>query len=349
MREYAEPTPNAHGRGVMPQTDKVDGEFMKPTAAPVSESKRGNTIMKRTIKTMESSRMHPELTCDLCGFSSDQEDHFDICGDKIVCDMCRSRDKYFEEYDESWIGDKAKAGWNKIKQGAKAVGKAIGNTFNGPFRKGDHIVMKGEDGETYKGTIRDFDLGDKTYEVLLGNPVNEGFDSEYDEEDEEWIAGVPDLGDAVYFQGCRIPKQDIYMELYDCGVDCYDDAGFDEYCKSNQEKVYGLLSDMCYAYPVNEGLEEDIQEMPDRADELESEIKSLWDELGHLSDGKYKIIIDLISRYLELERLKPGSLLPLDFKESAENPSKDEPEEEEPSQVSRDLAEYYSGRRYTGD
>lgn len=56
MREYAEPTPNAHGRGDMPQTDKVEGEFMKPTAAPVSESKRGNTIMKRTRKTMESSK-----------------------------------------------------------------------------------------------------------------------------------------------------------------------------------------------------------------------------------------------------------------------------------------------------
>ena len=40
MRKEAEPTPNAHGRGDMPQTDKVNGEFMKPKAAPVSESKK---------------------------------------------------------------------------------------------------------------------------------------------------------------------------------------------------------------------------------------------------------------------------------------------------------------------
>lgn len=38
MRKEAKPTENAHGRGDMPQTDKVNGEFMKPKAAPVSES-----------------------------------------------------------------------------------------------------------------------------------------------------------------------------------------------------------------------------------------------------------------------------------------------------------------------
>lgn len=38
MRDEAQPTPNAHGRGDMPQTDRVDGEYMKPKAAPVSES-----------------------------------------------------------------------------------------------------------------------------------------------------------------------------------------------------------------------------------------------------------------------------------------------------------------------
>ena len=168
-------------------------------------------------------------------------------------------DEDLEEYDESWIGDKAKAGWNKVKAGAEKVGKAIGDAFSGPFRKGDHVVLSGEDGEKFKGTIKSFDLGDKTYEVLLGNAVGESFDSEYDEEDEEWIAGVPDLGDAVYFQGCRIPKQDIYMELYDCGVDCYDDAEFDEYCKSNQKKVYGLLSDMCYAYSVSESFDDGVR------------------------------------------------------------------------------------------
>lgn len=251
----------------------------------VSESgKLFKTNKGQVLKFTESS----EATCDMCGMEG-HEDYFDIVpGYGFICPDCQEQVKKMggargepissktmndELYDEG-VKDAIKSGWNKVKQGAKAVGKAIGDTFKGPFRKGDHIVMKGEDGETFKGTIRDFDLSEQTYKVLLGNPVNEG-------------------------------------------------------------------------------LEEDIQEMPDRVDELESEIESLWEELGHLPDDKYKVIIDLISRYLELERLKPGSLLPLDFKESAENPSKDnkdEPEEEEePSQVSRDLAEYYSGRRYTGD
>ena len=88
------------------------------------------------------------------------------------------------KYDESWIGDKARAGWkkvkdgaseigNKVKSGAKKMAKAVGDVFKGPFRKGDHIVMRGEDGEEFKGTIKSFDLGNKTYEVLLGKPVGE--------------------------------------------------------------------------------------------------------------------------------------------------------------------------------
>ena len=213
--------------------------------------------------------------------------------------MCLSRSKY----DEGWLGDKMKAGWEKVKSGAKKVGKAIGDAFNGPFRKGDQIVMKGEDGEEFKGTVKNWDRSDKTYEVLLGNSVNESFDSE---EDEEWIAGVPDLGDAVYFQGCRIPKQDIYMELYDCGVDCCDDAEFDEYCKANQEKVYGLLSDMCHAYPVNEGLQEDVLDMADREDEL---VWMIQDSFWHLADlGDPDILRELIENCVELEKVKPGKL-----------------------------------------
>ena len=91
--------------------------------------------------------------------------------------------------DESWIGDKMKAGWEKVKTGAKKVGKAIGDAFKGPFRKGDHIVMKGEDGEEFKGTITDYSMGDNTYEVMLGKPVNEDWDGRGLEED---VLDMPD-------------------------------------------------------------------------------------------------------------------------------------------------------------
>jgi hypothetical protein len=39
----------------------------------------------------ESSEIHPKLTCDRCGFTSRQEDYFDIVDDEILCDRCRRR------------------------------------------------------------------------------------------------------------------------------------------------------------------------------------------------------------------------------------------------------------------
>lgn len=149
-----------------------------------------------------------------------------------------NQDDELDEFDESWIGDKVKSGWKKVKDGAKKVSKAIGDAFKGPFRKGDQIVMKGEDGEEFRGTIKSFDLGDKTYEVLLGNAVNE-----------EW---------------------------------------------------------------EGKGLEERVQEMPDRVDELESEIERLWKRLGDIGD-KDEIVLNLISKYVELEKIEPGRV---DFEES---------------------------------
>ncbi len=132
---------------------------------------------------------------------------------------------------EEGFKDAMKSGWEKVKSGVKKVGKAIGDKFNGPFRKGDHIMMKGEDGEEFKGTIKGFDLGDRTYEVLLGNPVNEDWDGR--------------------------------------------------------------------------GTQEQVLDMPDRAEELESEIEKLWDELGDIG-GKNEIVLDLISNYVELEKIDPG-------------------------------------------
>lgn len=59
MRQEAQPTSNAHGREDMPQTDKVDGEFIAPKAANVSESKeRKNKMNKLNIskERFEKSR-----------------------------------------------------------------------------------------------------------------------------------------------------------------------------------------------------------------------------------------------------------------------------------------------------
>jgi len=39
---------------------------------------------KKIVK--EGSEMHPEITCDRCGFTSSQEDYFGIEGDEILCD-----------------------------------------------------------------------------------------------------------------------------------------------------------------------------------------------------------------------------------------------------------------------
>lgn len=96
-----------------------------------------------------------------------------------------SDDNEEDEFDESWLGDKVKDGWNKVKDGAmsvgnsvkygaKKLGKKIGDMLVGPFRKGDHIQITGRDGgETYNGTIVGYSMGDNTYKVLLGSEANE--------------------------------------------------------------------------------------------------------------------------------------------------------------------------------
>jgi hypothetical protein len=60
------------------------------------------------------------------------------------------------------------------------------------------------------------------------------------------------------------------------------------------------------------GTQEDVFEMPDRVDELEANIERLWNELGPIDD-KSKIIMELISNYVELEKIEPGRV---DFEES---------------------------------
>lgn len=158
-------------------------------------------IKERTMWRRIDESTDEEFRCDWCGFSSDNENRFTEIGDQTVCRMCLSRSKY----DEGWLGDKMKAGWEKVKTGAKKVGKAIGDAFNGPFRKGDQIVMKGEDGESFKGTITDYSMSNKTYEVMLGKQTNEGLQEDVldmaDREDElVWMIQdsfwhLADLGD----------------------------------------------------------------------------------------------------------------------------------------------------------
>jgi hypothetical protein len=114
-----------------------------------------------------------------------------------------------ELLEESWLGDKMKSGWDAVKKGAKKVGKAIGDVFNGPFRKGDQIVMKGEDGEEFKGTIKGFDRGDKTYEVLLGNSVNEDWDGRGTQEQ---VLDMADREDELVWM-----IQDSFWHLADLG------------------------------------------------------------------------------------------------------------------------------------
>lgn len=53
MRKEAAPTDNAHGRGDMPQTDQVSGEYMKPKAAPVSESVKRLTATRDEYEKSE--------------------------------------------------------------------------------------------------------------------------------------------------------------------------------------------------------------------------------------------------------------------------------------------------------
>ncbi len=48
-------------------------------------------IQSKLNPVNESMDVHPELTCDRCGFTSSQEDYFDIIGDEILCGRCRRK------------------------------------------------------------------------------------------------------------------------------------------------------------------------------------------------------------------------------------------------------------------
>ena len=108
---------------------------------------------------------------------------------------------------------------------------------------------------------------------------------------------------------------DTLSYLDDVDPETFDWDGLANEMNSTAQEVYeyacevdGTDEDDIY----NEGLEEDVLEMPDRVDELEAEIEKLWDELGDIG-GKNEIVLDLISKYVELEKLEPGRV---DFEES---------------------------------
>lgn len=81
-----------------------------------------------------------------------------------------------------------------------------------------------------------------------------------------------------------------------------------------------------------EDTQSELLEMGDRVDELEAEIEKLWKRLGNLPDDKDEIVLQLISRYVELEGLEPGRV---DFEESSDDKDKEDkpaPKDEKPQQ-----------------
>ena len=68
--------------------------------------------------------------------------------------------------------------------------------------------MSGEDGEKFKGTIADFDMGKKTYTVLLGNAVAESL--------EEDVLEMPDRVDELEEE---IEKAWVSLEAHGADVD----------------------------------------------------------------------------------------------------------------------------------
>lgn len=215
MREYAEPTPNAHGRGDMPQTDKVEGEFMKPTAAPVSESKskRGNTIMKGTRKTMESSK----------------DNWFDIPDAKFI-----------------YHGD-----WS------------------------DPEVI-------YRGiSLNYYDIEAGLLDVYREDHPEDRNDKGFD----RWMKKNP--------------------RAVECELELLYDAEMEHRAEHPEEFEDDDLGEYDESWE-GRGLEEQVQDMPDRVEELEREIEKLWVRLGDLPGDKNEVVLDLISKYVELEKIEPG-------------------------------------------
>lgn len=55
MRKEAAPTKTAHGRGDMPQTDQVDGDYMEPVATDVKKQQGESLRTKYTARQIRES------------------------------------------------------------------------------------------------------------------------------------------------------------------------------------------------------------------------------------------------------------------------------------------------------
>lgn len=272
--------------------------------------------------------------------------------------MNRSVRGYVSEsgmYRESWIGDKAKAGWNKVKSGAKAVkagakklAKAVGNAFKGPFRKGDHIMMKGEDGEQFKGTITGWDMDKKTYQVMLGNSVSEG--------SQEDALAMPNRIKEIEGQ-LQNNTQRLYNMLADEYLD--NDKMFDELLEERDALVEelcgcrGLVKEETYEDKVHrewlaavEKHKSERQKIKDRirdivGDEKADEVFDYWDSIQRSFNmswrrggfhGDYRKHLDKLAHILGPK----GRDIIADIQRKFD-------------QKAKELSEYYDTHDYTGD
>lgn len=249
---------------------------------------------------------------------------------------------------EGKVGDAMKSGWEKVKTGAKKLGKAIGDAFKGPFRKGDQIVMKGEDGETYKGTIKDFDLGEKTYQVLLGNPVNEDTQSDVlemgdrvDELDLEIDRLWRQLGDVDDKVLCKLILCCIEQEQLEPGRIT---SSFKDYSSFNEDS-YADRVDRGYKAAVKK-YQDERQKVKERirdivGDEKADDVFAYWDKvrssfnMAWKQDGFYGNCHEHLDRLADM--LGPeGQDLIDDIQRKYDRSAKE-------------LSDYYATHDYTGD
>ena len=218
---------------------------------------------KKIVK--EGSEMHPEITCDRCGFTSRQEDYFDIEGDEILCYRCRRgiASEAMKKRGRRHSNDAAK-GWFGIKD-AKFI-------YHGDWN--DPEVE-------YKGvSLNYWDVESGLLEIYRDEHPEDRNDKGFD----KWMAAHPE----------EIRSQ---LELlYDAEMEYRADNPEEQY---NEDWASDMMSD-----DLGDDERFPVMTHGDAITELEDKIENAWVSLeAHSADVDR--IMELVQNYIKLYELEP--------------------------------------------
>ena len=287
MRAEAEPTPNAHSREDMPQTDKVDGEFISPRAEEVSENtkvskntkisesnKRRKTTMKKlniTKERYEKSRYFNKKYGKL-EYVSESGNVFKTSKGKVLTFVKESYDNVMSI--EKWIRSKIKSGElpevEKFKGGSMPLIRFKGSNIRFKYvlqqiglDSGDKSLWSDEAETSYPPKK----LIEKIEDWFISTPERQRIDVLMDALNKVYDKGgifgkavdkklwldIPnafDDGEYIIYGKVEIPKIDVISNLAEDypELDELDENEQEDWLQSHKKDVAKMIKEMAWTY-----------------------------------------------------------------------------------------------------